>query len=232
MTREERNRRNRERRAADPEKYRKYSREYIAKWRQKNPEKAAAIEDRRKKTAKRKEWRKDWNETNRDKCLQYRKTAYRRWLKKIGGLSALPPERLAKLGAWSKANPDKALAVGRRWYDRNREKAIAKTLAWMQANPEKAKKNAAQSGRAHRARKAGASGAHTFHQWTSLLKSYHRQCVYCGKPATTRDHLIPLVKGGTNDIGNIVPACHRCNASKNDTTLLVWMTRRASRRTA
>lgn len=39
-------------------------------------------------------------------------------------------------------------------------------------------------------------------------------CVYCGAPATTVDHVIPVAKGGTSDPGNLVAACIACNASK------------------
>jgi len=37
-------------------------------------------------------------------------------------------------------------------------------------------------------------------------------CVYCGKPAETRDHIMAIVKGGKflgygHQIGNLVPCC-------------------------
>lgn len=41
-------------------------------------------------------------------------------------------------------------------------------------------------------------------------------CVYCGEPATTLDHVIPVAAGGTNDDNNLVPACGNCNSSKAD----------------
>jgi len=36
----------------------------------------------------------------------------------------------------------------------------------------------------------------------------------------TVEHIIPLSKGGTNYIDNIVPACRFCNLSKNNR---IWM---------
>jgi 5-methylcytosine-specific restriction endonuclease McrA len=39
-------------------------------------------------------------------------------------------------------------------------------------------------------------------------------CHYCGEPATTRDHVVPVSKGGRAGNGNIVPACNRCNQLK------------------
>ena len=39
-------------------------------------------------------------------------------------------------------------------------------------------------------------------------------CTYCGGPATTADHLVPLSRGGLNVLENLVAACGRCNYSR------------------
>lgn len=49
------------------------------------------------------------------------------------------------------------------------------------------------------------------------------ECVYCGGPATTRDHVIPRTRGGSDDASNIVLACHPCNASKGTQTPEEWI---------
>lgn len=57
------------------------------------------------------------------------------------------------------------------------------------------------------------------HARRRMLKKWKRQgrtCLYCAAPATTVDHLIPLVRGGTNYEGNLAPACRSCNSSKQD----------------
>jgi 5-methylcytosine-specific restriction endonuclease McrA len=41
-----------------------------------------------------------------------------------------------------------------------------------------------------------------------------RKCYYCGRHATTIDHLIPRAMGGPHTIDNLVPACARCNYSR------------------
>jgi len=33
-------------------------------------------------------------------------------------------------------------------------------------------------------------------------------------PATVLDHIVALSLGGTNDLTNLAPACHGCNAEK------------------
>lgn len=47
-------------------------------------------------------------------------------------------------------------------------------------------------------------------------KRQGRQCAYCPALATTVDHVIPLIRGGTNHEGNLVPACRSCNSRKQD----------------
>jgi len=41
-----------------------------------------------------------------------------------------------------------------------------------------------------------------------------RICHYCGDRATTRDHIVPKILGGTNGLFNLVPCCTRCNRRK------------------
>jgi 5-methylcytosine-specific restriction endonuclease McrA len=46
------------------------------------------------------------------------------------------------------------------------------------------------------------------------LLSNGARCVYCGKPATTVDHVRALALGGTNEMSNLAPCCARCNYSR------------------
>lgn len=47
-----------------------------------------------------------------------------------------------------------------------------------------------------------------------VTQLYGDACYLCGGPADTIDHVIPLSRGGTNDIDNLRPACYDCNVSK------------------
>lgn len=44
------------------------------------------------------------------------------------------------------------------------------------------------------------------------------RCLYCGThtPAPTFDHYIPISKGGSRAITNVVPACRPCNQLKDN----------------
>ncbi len=49
-------------------------------------------------------------------------------------------------------------------------------------------------------------------------------CRYCGQPAPDGqvDHVIPLSRGGTDDLSNLAWACRSCNASKGSKTPQEW----------
>lgn len=47
---------------------------------------------------------------------------------------------------------------------------------------------------------------------------YGKPCVECGEPSDSIDHIIPLSRGGTNDISNLQPMCLKCNIKKGNRT--------------
>ena len=51
-------------------------------------------------------------------------------------------------------------------------------------------------------------------------------CHYCGRQVPPRlltmDHLVPLIRGGRSNKGNLVPACKECNASKKYHLAFEW----------
>jgi 5-methylcytosine-specific restriction endonuclease McrA len=59
---------------------------------------------------------------------------------------------------------------------------------------------------------------------TFLFARDHYRCQFCGRSSAelkpreslTRDHLVPLSRGGTNDWTNVVTACSPCNTRKGN----------------
>ena len=51
-----------------------------------------------------------------------------------------------------------------------------------------------------------------------VLARDERTCAYCGRAASTIDHVRPRSRGGRNEWTNTVAACGRCNNRKGDRT--------------
>lgn len=86
--------------------------------------------------------------------------------------------------------------------------------------------------RRRRAREHSAPGTFRF---SDVMRQYRRQghvCAYCKRrPSGLPDpeHVLPLSRGGRNDLSNLVAACRLCNSDKCDMTLTEWADDRARR---
>jgi hypothetical protein len=80
-------------------------------------------------------------------------------------------------------------------------------------------------------------GSHTNQEWIDLLTMWNWRCFYCAEPVqnkaqdpsheATKDHMTPISRGGVDFIGNIVPACLRCNQLKGEKTVEEFRAERA-----
>lgn len=62
-------------------------------------------------------------------------------------------------------------------------------------------------------------GSHTSEEWAALCEKYNWRCVSCGKKSPlTKDHIVSVDQGGTDDIANIQPLCKPCNSRKKNKT--------------
>lgn len=121
---------------------------------------------------------------------------------------------------WYDKNKDKAdfklrrYKATKKWRERNREKVNQMHREWCRKYPQKIAHIKAR----RYARMNGAKGSHTREEWSDMVTAYGYACNICGeiKLGLTKDHIIPLSKGGSDYIENIQPLCRFCNSRKKD----------------
>ena len=66
--------------------------------------------------------------------------------------------------------------------------------------------------------KMNAGGYHTQGEWENLKAQYNWKCPACKRQEPdiklTEDHIVPLSRGGSDNIENIQPLCKSCNSKK------------------
>lgn len=105
-------------------------------------------------------------------------------------------------------------------YQKNAAARSAVAVAWAKSSPEK--RQAHRSKRKALARNAGVF-SFTGRDWERLRNRFDNRCAYCfERKPLTQDHVVAIVRGGSHSIGNILPCCMSCNASKGAKTLTEW----------
>ncbi len=156
---------------------------------------ACVAEQNQKRLREDKEYRERRNQAKRRHAAEHRE------------------EQRARARAWYQRNRDKVLAKARlrtaderrpsrqRYYAKHRERIVAQACEVV-----------------HRRRQLKANGAGlTAADWRAILAKHNNCCAYCGSAGKlTRDHVVPLSRGGLHQPDNIVPACKSCNSGKNN----------------
>jgi 5-methylcytosine-specific restriction endonuclease McrA len=154
-----------------------------------------------------------------------------------------PERQRAYAREWIRRHPEKARSAMRRWREAHREVSRERNRKYKRAlyvrDPDGEKTRIAAYYAAHpealrakdhryRARRREAQGHFTATEWTDLVDQFGGVCGYCaGTGPLQADHRVPLCRGGTNFIENIIPACPRCNQRKGGDTEMEFRDRLA-----
>lgn len=143
-----------------------------------------------------KESREKWKKENPEKYRAYKKAKDKRYREKYS--DSIKKRRTP-------------------YFESKRKEAIARTTKWRNENRDKCNTISAN----RRAREMKAEGHHTVGEWNLLKIQHNFRCVFCRRQEPeiklTRDHIIPLARGGSNWIENIQPLCGKCNSRKGAT---------------
>lgn len=112
---------------------------------------------------------------------------------------------------WNKENKDKIKEIRTKHYQKNKEYISNYIQSWLKENPGKR----SEYRHKRRALIKNSEGNWSSVEWINLCRKYDNICLSCHeiKPLTV-DHVIPLIKGGSNNIDNIQPLCKNCNSKK------------------
>ena len=139
---------------------------------------------------KRRAYQREYIRRNYDRHLEHSKMAMRRWRAN---------------------NPEARVARDRAYKVRHKEQVNAGHVRYRKNHPEQR----LAISRRRRARELGATGNYTVSEWLVLLEYYDQRCGYCGDGGRMQaDHRVPLSRGGSHNIANIIPACGPCNRQK------------------
>ena len=139
-----------------------------------------------------------------------------------------PAQKAASDKRYREKYPEKMKARKRAEYQANKAKRDEQNKAWVEAHPERRREISRNwaarnpdtllvNNHKRRARKAAAPvNDFTAAQWREIKEAYGHRCVYCGRKMErlSQDHIIPLSKGGSHTVSNVVPACLSCNKKK------------------
>lgn len=137
-----------------------------------------------------------------------------------------------RVRTWQRDNKTYVKQKAKERYMANAEQRREKTRAWIAANREhkrlkdseyqKSHPEVYRASAARRKARIRQNGIYAISQ-KELRKIYASPCIYCGSTKRIEaDHVIPIARGGTHSIGNLVPACKSCNASKQERTITEW----------
>ena len=119
---------------------------------------------------------------------------------------------------WDAANVEYCRQRDKKYREENKDRIAKYKSEWFKTEKGKASMQRVRTMR--RKQEGEIINSLTSTEWQDILEDYRYKCAYCGKEfgvtnKPTRDHVIPISRGGDNSKENIKPACRSCNSKKN-----------------
>jgi len=133
---------------------------------------------------------------------------------------------MARCREYRRRHLDDRRAYDRQYYREHRQAENARSRSYGKTDKGRLAKR--RGGQKRRARNISLRATLTEDQWQAALEFFDNRCAYCGVSGVTlaQEHVVSLTAGGGYVVDNIVPACERCNSSKNNMPLDKWATGR------
>lgn len=202
--------------------WRKSHREHVRTYCQANRQKIR--QQARQRWPKYKEYNKKWREENcewvnermrkyrakhPERFREYERKRYSIHHEKRRTLSSLVYQR--RLLTDPEKFKEQASKRGREWVKKNPRKQRDRVRRWALNNRDKIEQY--QFRRRSRLRKGRCDL--TSEQWEQIKSFYDYRCAFCRRRRQlTKDHFVPVSKGGEHTAANIIPLCISCNCSK------------------
>lgn len=161
-----------------------------------------------------------WRQANPEKARSY-------WVKYRAKNASICRKRCRENYAKNKANYRlKKIISNAKRYVAKRPELRAKWRAWASVNQPKLKAIWAKRRALKKRATINLAGITAF---ISAVKAKEKvACYYCKRPVLTTkihfDHIVPLSRGGEHSARNLCVACPKCNLSKSNKPLEIWIT--------
>ena len=199
--------------------------EYAKEYRENNKVKIKEYYENNKDRLKelKKAYMKEYNEKNKDRLREYNKEYNKEYREKN-------KDKLKKSKKeYYENNKDKLKERNKEYYkeyrERNKDKLKERNKEYMKEYRERNKDKLKERDKRYRHKKRGNGGSYTQLQWLDTLEYFDYKCAYTGeciKHGCHVEHIVPVSKGGTSYIWNLVPSTASANLSKHNRDMEEW----------